>query len=153
MDVDFDLGGDELSAFDALELLVPFDGKFEFDTTTNIAKFGKKIVDATKIDDARLHVDPTFRSRNLALIFGVRGDLRLILPLRRKDADVVRDDVRTGVIAMLEVSSIVIPATDEFDPKGKFARSAWPTHVTRSEAIALVRNPPMPGDKLPIIWP
>jgi len=151
MDVDF--GWDEFSAFDALELLVPFDGKFEFDTTTNIAKFGKKVVDASKIDDARLHVDPSFRSRNLALIFGIRDEMRLILPLRRGEKDVVREDVRTGVIAMLEASSIVLPPTDEFDPKGKFARSAWPTHVTRIEAIALITNPPMPGEKLPIIWP
>jgi hypothetical protein len=150
MDFDLDLGWDDLGALDVISLLVPFDGTFEFDTTTNIARFNKKVVDASKIDDARLHVDPTIRSRNLALVFGIRGDLRLILPLRKGEKDVVREDVRVGVIAMLEKSQVAIPNNDPYDPTGKFARSGSPTNVTREEAIALVRNPPLPGAKLPI---
>jgi len=150
MDFDLDLGWDDLGALDAISLLIPFDGTFAFDTTTNIARFNKKVIDASRIDDARLHVDPTLRSRNLALVFGIRGELRLILPLRKGDRDVVREDVRTGVIKMLEKSQVVIPNNDPYDPKGRFARSGSPTNVTRDEAIALVRNPPLPGEKLPI---
>jgi len=150
MDLDLGLGWDDLGALDVISLLIPFDGTFEFDTTTNIARFNSKVVDASKIDDARLHVEPTLRSRNLSLVFGIRGDLRLILPLRKGDKDVIREDVRIGVVAMLERSQVVIPNNDPYDPKGKFARSGSPTNVTRDEAIALVRNPPLPGEKLPI---
>ena len=148
---DLGFGLDDLSIVDSIALLVPFDGRFEFDTTTNIARFGSKVVDSSKIDDARLIVEPTFRSRNISLVFGVLGEIRLLLPLRKGERDVVRDDVRDGVVAMLERSQIVIPNNDPYDPKGKFARSGSPTNVTREEAIALVRHPPLPGERLPIV--
>ena len=151
MDADFGLGPDDVSIVDGIALLFPFDGRFEFDTTTNVARFGRKIIDSSKIDDARLIVEPAFRGRSLSLVFGILGQTRLLLPLRKGVKDVVREDVRAGVIAMLEASQIVIPNNDPYDPKGKFARSGSPTNVTRDEAIALVRHPPLPGERLPIV--
>ena len=131
--------------------IVPVNTEFEFDRTRNLARFGDKVVDCSLIDDARLEVEPTMFSRTLSLVFGIRGTIRLVLPLRTADRDLVPEDLRDRVIAMLERSSIVIPFDRKFDPKGKFARSGSPFNVTKEEAIALVRNPPMPGDPLPII--
>ena len=149
--MDFDWLG--LAASVAVNSLIPLDAKFEFDRTTNIARFGGEIVHASLINDARLEVEFTLRSRNLAVVFGVRGVSRLVLPLRKGDTDLLSDNVRDRVIAMLEVSTIEIPFDKKYDPKGKFARSGSPTHLTRAEAIELVRNPPMPGEPLPINWP
>ncbi|MGV8884200.1 MAG: hypothetical protein ACOH1T_01250 [Microbacteriaceae bacterium] len=146
MDVDWgDIAGGV-----AFEFIGTFDGRFELDRTTSIARFGTKVVDCTLINDARLEVEQTFRSRNLALVFGVRGTSRLVLPLRQGKKEMVDESLRESVIAMLDVSSIGMPH-DPFDPKGRYARSGFPTNVTRDEAIELVRNPPMPGDPLPII--
>ena len=123
---------------------------FEFDRTRNLARFGDKVVDCSLINDARLEVDDRLFTRNLALVFGIKGTIRLELPLTKGSKDVVPEYLRGRVIEMLEASSIVIPSNDPYDPKGKFARSGSPSNVTREEAIALVRKPPLPGERLPI---
>jgi hypothetical protein len=146
-----DLGLGDIFASIALGLLIPIDGRCEFDRTTSLARFGDQVVDARKIDDARLEVEQTLRSRNLTLVFGIRGTIRLALPLQRGEKDVVADHVRVTIIDMLERSQIVIPNNDPYDPTGKFARSGSPTSVTREEAVELVRSPPKPGEPLPIV--
>ena len=131
--------------------LVPVNPNFEFDRTRNLARFGDKVVDCSLIDDARLEVDDRIFTRNLSLVFGIKGIIRLVLPLTKGSKDVVPEHLRARVIEMLERSQIVIPNNDPYDPKGKFARSGSPTNVTREEAIALVRHPPLPGERLPIV--
>jgi len=130
--------------------LIPVNTTFEFDRTRNLARFGNKVVDCSLIDDARLEVEDRIFTRNLSLVFGIKGTIRLELPLTKGSKDVVPEYLRGRVIEMLEASSIVIPNNDPYDQKGKFARSGSPSNITREEAIALVRRPPLPGEQLPI---
>ena len=58
--------------------LIPVDSTFEFDRTRNLARFDDRVVDCRLINDARLEVEPTLFSRNLSLVFGIRGTIRLV---------------------------------------------------------------------------
>lgn len=112
---------------------------------------GGRRLDFSDVDSAQLVVDRVPRSRDLWLRFGGSG-VYLEALLRSGMTAELDAGASETLIGILEASSIVIPV-DPYDPKGKFARSGFPTHVTKDEAIQLVRNPPMPGEPLPIIEP
>ena len=80
---------------------------------------------------------------------GVQSTPRLAIPLRRGDELTLTESKRDALLSVVGASSIEIPG-DKWDPKGKFARSGSPNHVTRDEALALIANPPSPGEPLPI---
>ena len=108
---------------------------------------GRRSMAFADITFAKLIVGPG-HARSLGLRFG-NSRLELIAPLR-EGARVLLDPATRDLMAtVLSESSVAIP-TDRYDPKGKFARSGFPTHVTREEAIELVRSPPGPSDPLPI---
>ena len=101
---------------------------------------------------ARLNSWGNPAARSLTFKFGIAEEVDLEVPLTKGHKVVIAPATAKAIVRLLEASSVVIP-TDAFDPEGKFARSGSPTNVTLDEAIALITNPPMPGDPLPIIWP
>ena len=127
-------------------------GKASIDVENQAFRLGTHEYELAAFNYARLEPLGNPRSRNLVLRFGIEGDIDFYVTLTKASVVVIEPQTVERLVALFASSSIDIPI-DEFDPEGKFARSGSPTHVTRDEAIALVLDPPMPGDPLPIIWP
>jgi len=106
----------------------------------------------SRFNYARLNTWGNPATRSLTFKFGIADEVDLEVALTKGHKVVIAPATADAIVRLLEASSVVIP-TGEFDPEGKFARSGSPTNVTLDEAIALVTNPPKPGDPLPIIWP
>ena len=123
----------------------------EFNPTTGIVRLGRKRLAVTDISRARLLVHANqLEHGEVDLCFGLPGRLELAVLLSDKNGVVAPAETRAILAEALAGSSIDIPQ-DPYDPKGRFARSGSPFHVTKDEAIAMVRNPPLAGDPLPII--
>ena len=127
-------------------------GRTLVDLELSTIKLGLDEYSFSRFDYARLNVWGRVATRSLNFKFGISDEVDFEVLLTRGTRVIVAPATATAVLRLLESSSVAIP-TDEWDPEGKFARSGSPTNVTREEAIALVSNPPMPGEKLPIIWP
>ena len=115
-------------------------------------RLGEHEYSFSEFNYARLNSWGKPASRSLTFKFGIEDEVDFEVALTKGHKVVIAPATADAVLRLLEASSVVIP-TDEFDPESKFARSGSPTNVTRDEALALITNPPMPGDKLPIIWP
>lgn len=123
----------------------------EFNPSTGVVRAGRKRLAMSDISRARLLVHANqLEHGEVDLCFGLPGKLELAVLLSDKNGVVAPAGTRAMLAEALAGSSIGIPR-DPYDPKGRFARSGSPHNVTKQEAIALVRNPPMPGDPLPII--
>ena len=106
-----------------------------------------------EIRGARLEIErPPGRNgpswHKLALILEVTPRLALRIPLRDGESELVSPTVREKLAEAIAGSEIDIPR-DRYDPKGRFARSGSPSHVTKDEARELVENPPPAGGSLP----
>ena len=101
-------------------------------------------------DSARINGD-LIREGTLELIFGKVHEFEWSVELRKGDFITVSPRTQELLPKIFAKTSIAIP-TDRWDPKGKFARSGSPLNVTRDEAVALVTNPPLHGEKLPITF-
>jgi hypothetical protein len=108
---------------------------------------GRRQVEASAVYSARLLIDPD----------GYAGvDLQLAAPrlafriqLHNGHSVVLDDRARELLLDFLPQTSIAMPESP-YDPKGKFAKYNFPSHITKAEAITLMEDPPGPGDPLPI---
>lgn len=107
---------------------------------------GRRIMSFTAIDAARLEGGP---SAELSLILEASDGFGMLVPIHDGRKRILRGDTRKVLLQILPQSSIVI-STSPYDPKGRFARYNFPTHLTKADAIALLENPPNPGDPLPV---
>lgn len=131
-----------------VEMLLTAD-RIDFRRTDNIAVFGGHRMAAGDIVEARLEVEQSLGRRDLTLVIESRQHQRLGVRLRRGDEVLLVGDRRDAFAEIVAASAIEIPR-DKWDPKGKFARSGSPSHVTKAEALSLISNPPGPGEPLPI---
>lgn len=110
---------------------------------------GRRRVSFDRIEAARLLPDP-----NLSLSMGVHLQLEapklgFRVPIHDGYDFTLKKRAREMLLELLPHTSIEMP-TSHYDPKGKFAKYNFPSHITKDEAIALMQKPPKPGDPLPI---
>jgi len=123
----------------------------QLDPTRGVIRSGTKHLALADIDRARIMVlDQQLQNGIVDLQFGASGKLQLAILLRDAHGVVAPESTRRLLAEVFAATSISIP-TDKYDPKGTFARSGSPFNVTRSEAIALVLDPPPADGDLPII--
>ena len=99
--------------------------------------------------DERAYYGKWSEWKHLTIVLELSPKVAIAVPLRSGDKLELSPEKQAAVIEAIESSSIDIPR-DRFDPKGKFARSGSPSHITKDEALGLVRDVPMPGDPLPV---
>jgi len=113
-----------------------------------VIRSGERELPFAEISMARIDSD-SLRLGTLQLVFGQKDQFEFGVTLSKGRNVVVTERTQQLLAQVLAASRIEIP-TDHWDPKGKFARSGSPFHVTRDEAIELVLHPPLEGDPLPI---
>ncbi|MCU1440097.1 MAG: hypothetical protein JWP85_1094 [Rhodoglobus sp.] len=113
-----------------------------------VIRRGRRSAAFHDLDFATLGVDGAPAHRLLELRFGARDKLDLVAPLRDGERILLPHATRDALALVIEASSVRLPV-DRYDPQGRFARYNFPENVTREEAIALVLDPPAPGDSLP----
>ncbi len=115
-------------------------------------RHGALDVPAAEIDAASLAVVPwqaDATERSLRIVLTARGKRRGSVALRKRGRLVLTDGQTAALAALVERSSIELPR-DSSDPKGRFSRSSYPLHLTKEDAVAVVREPPGDGEQLPI---
>ncbi|MDO7881424.1 hypothetical protein [Antiquaquibacter soli] len=108
---------------------------------------GRRKVEASDVYAARLLIDvDNYSALDLQL-----DAPRLAFRIQLHDGhSIVLDDrARELLLDLLPHTSIAMPES-QYDPKGKFAKYNFPSHITKAEAITLMEEPPGPGDPLPI---
>lgn len=106
-----------------------------------------------EIDAASLSVVPwqaDATERNLSMTITAAGKHRGTIALRRRGRLVLNASQTAALEALVTRSAIELPR-DPSDPKGRFSRSSYPTHLTKEDALAVVREPPGDGEPLPIL--
>lgn len=115
-------------------------------------RHGSGDVAAAEIDAASLEVVPwaaDATERSLWIVLTSRGKRRASVALRRRGRLVLTEGQTEALAALIERSSIALPR-DRSDPEGRFSRSSYPRHLTKQDALAVVREPPGDGEALPI---
>jgi FtsH-binding integral membrane protein len=87
--------------------------------------------------------------RTLFLTLEGEDGLSAPLTLRKRDRLALTSTQRDLVVQMISESSVQMPRAAE-DPGGRFSRFNFPEHVTRDDAVELVKKPPRAGERLPI---
>jgi len=112
-------------------------------------RMGRRVLRFEQIERAVLTVMVTRRTRVLVLHFGAEKGGMARAVLRDRSGNPIEAHDAALLVAVLDRSNVRMPEAKE-DPSGRFARYNFPGHVTKDEAIALVRNPPDKDDPLPI---
>lgn len=113
---------------------------------------GARMVSAAEIDSAMLSCTPwgpDATERDLLLTLGAPGRFRATVQLRRRGRLALAEAQTTLLTELLAHSSIELPH-DEHDPTGRFSKPLYPNHLTKTEAQAVVADPPGDGEPLPI---
>ncbi|SDO77411.1 hypothetical protein SAMN04487848_2042 [Microbacterium sp. ru370.1] len=88
-------------------------------------------------------------SRSLFLILEGPGKLRVPLLLRRRGELAMTPAQRRAAVALVEAAAIELPRAKE-DPRGKFSRTLYPTHLDAAQAREIVARPPRSDQDLPV---
>lgn len=122
-------------------------GGVEVDPRSHRMRRGRREVAASDLHAARLLIDPDDLAGLHLQLEAPRLAFRV--PLHNGREVVISERAIEILLTLLPHSSIVMPES-HYDPKGKFAKYNFPSHITKDEAIALMENPPGPGDPLPV---
>jgi hypothetical protein len=111
-------------------------------------RLGRRRLAFADIDRALLDLDRLDAKRSLSLRF---GSPRVEFSVHLRQGEKLRLDPRTRdtLLVAVENSAVTIP-TDPYDPLGRFARTNAPQNLTKDEALAMLRHPPLPTEQLPI---
>jgi hypothetical protein len=112
-------------------------------------RLGRRTVPMSDVVWAQLFVWERKRSRTVTMTFGTAAKLQVGLRLVRSGGPALDEGTARLVTEVLRRSAIAMPV-DPYDPQGRFAKTNFPTHLTREEAIQVVLTPPVPGMELPI---
>lgn len=93
--------------------------------------------------------EPDATARSLAVVLTASDRLRAVVGLRERGRLVLTEDQTDLLVAALERADIDLPR-DKDDPRGRFSRMLYPSHLTKSDALHLVQQPPGDGEALPI---
>jgi len=116
---------------------------------TDELRFGGRTVPITDLVWAQLIVVEGRKRRTVTLTFGTASKIEARFRLVGTGGRTLDAGTARLVAAVLGRSSIAMPV-DRYDPKGRFAKTNFPTHLTRDEAIGVVVAPPVRGTQLPI---
>ncbi|WP_165069332.1 hypothetical protein [Marisediminicola senii] len=81
---------------------------------------------------------------------GAAGTVRAQVTLRDRHGVGLDRDAAHILAEALRRTTIELPVAPE-DPKGRFARANFPTHITRDQAVSLTVDPPSTYQDLPIV--
>lgn len=116
---------------------------------------GKRSIAANEITAASVLVAPWVpdaTERSLTLVVEGPNGFRAAIGLRRRGRLVLTARGSTALATLISGSGIDLPR-DKEDPRGRFSRVLYPTHLTRSDTWAIVLHPPADGEPLPIAQP
>lgn len=149
-----------LSSFDVLGILAAVVAAFgieaakalarppEVNLASGLLRHRGRVMSFSQIEIAALIVEGVGSSRVLILQFGTER-IRFDASLRKGAILTLKATTATQLLGILGGSSITLPES-RWDPKGKFTRYNFPGRISKDEALALVENPPAPGEPLPI---
>lgn len=114
-------------------------------------RVGSRTSPAGELTAARLSATAmvTGGSRSLFLILEGPGKLRVPLLLRKRGDLAMTPAQRRAAVALVEAAAIELPRAKE-DPRGKFSRTLYPTHLDASQAREIVARPPRSDEDLPV---
>lgn len=114
-------------------------------------RVGRREAEWNDLASAELRTDNVLpgTARSLILVMRTGEGLRVPVTLRRSGRLGLSPGEKSLVERMIEGANIEMPRADE-DPRGKFSRTLFPTHLTKDEALSVVRNPPTSDEPLPI---
>lgn len=120
----------------------------EYSLSKRQFRVGRRVLPFGDITRAILDMNRLDEKRSLSLRFGPpRFELSVHL---RQGAELRLDPAtRDALVTAIEESVVELPV-DPYDPKRRFGRSNAPHHLTRDEALAVLRHPPLPSEPLPI---
>ncbi len=112
---------------------------------------GSRIVAWDEIIAARLSGTAAFIGGTRTLILTLEGPKKTRFPLilRRRGRLMLTGREREAVLALIEGAAIALPRAPE-DPKGKFSRMLFPSHLDVTQARDLVARPPRSDEDLPV---
>ncbi|CAD5139153.1 conserved membrane protein of unknown function [Microbacterium sp. Nx66] len=93
--------------------------------------------------------EPDATARSIAVVLTASDDSRAVVGLRERGLLVLTDEQTEVLIAAIERTHIDLPR-DKDDPRGRFSRMLYPNHLTKSDALHLVQEPPGDGEALPV---
>ena len=93
--------------------------------------------------------EPDATARNLAIVLTASDHTRTVVGLRERGRLALTENQTELLMAAIERADIVLPH-DKDDPRGRFSRMLYPNHLTKTEALQLVREPPGDGEALPV---
>lgn len=122
-----------------------------FDTATARVRVGSRTLAASDLTTARVSAATMLAggTRSLFLILEGPGKLRVPLLLRRHGRLAMDPVQRRAAVALVEAARIAPPRAKE-DPRGRFSRTLFPTHLDAAQARELVAHPPRSDEDLPI---
>ena len=125
--------------------------RVDLDETGERLRAGRRVARWTDVTQAQLIADPPGTGVPRTLILVLRDDrgLRAPLVLRRRERLALSDAETRLALRLLDASSIDLPRAKE-DPRGRFSRHLFPTHLTVEEARAVVAAPPAMHEPLPV---
>ena len=112
-------------------------------------RLGKRTIPMSEITWAQLFLWERKRSRSVRLMFGTASKLQVGFLLVGSRGSTLDAGTARLVAEVLRRSEVAMPV-DQYDPKGRFAKTNFPTHLTREEAVDVVLTPPVHGTELPI---
>lgn len=92
---------------------------------------------------------PNATERSLTITFAGAEGFRATVALRTRGHLALSRTATTALVELVMRSSIELPR-DREDPRGRFSRVLYPTHLTKSEALAVIEHPPGDGEALPV---
>ncbi|WP_285137280.1 hypothetical protein [Microbacterium sp. lyk4-40-TSB-66] len=112
---------------------------------------GSRFASWSEVTAARLSAASIFAGGTRSLVLTLEGadKLRIPLILRRRGHVAMTLPQRSAALALIEGARIVLPRAPE-DPKGKFSRMLYPSHLDSSQARDLVARPPRSDEELPV---
>lgn len=93
--------------------------------------------------------EPDATARSIAIVLTASDRSRAVVGLRERGLLVLTDEQTELLVAAIERAHIDLPR-DKDDPRGRFSRTLYPNHLTKSEALHLVQEPPGDGEALPV---
>lgn len=121
------------------------------DVDTARVRVGSRVVAGSALTSARVTATAmiTGGTRSLFLILEGPEKLRVPLLLRRRGELAMNPAQRRATLALIAAAAIELPRAKE-DPRGKFSRTLYPTHLDAGQARELVAHPPRSDEDLPI---
>lgn len=112
---------------------------------------GRSITPWSAVTSAEVKTSALWPGAGRTLILLLRDDsgMRVPLILRRRGRRGLSAAESDLAAEMIEASAVELPRAKE-DPHGRFSRFTFPTHVSREDALDLIRTPPGDDDPLPV---